>query len=206
MCKIGNADGKSVEKTEKRGESMKTDARVRYTRRVIKESLLRLLEDRPVNRITVKEVCEAAQINRATFYAHFTDCFDVLNQMENDLLADFERSLSFASVVDVVDMIERIYAMIDQNAEVCRVLIFQNKDSSLTAKMIAMAHDKTIVRWKEQLTRATESDREMLFTCLSNGLLNVILTGYSKYEREEVVKFVSRICKRLPENGRRLRN
>lgn len=43
---------------------MKTDARVRYTRRVIKESLLRLLEDRPVNRITVKEVCEAAQINR----------------------------------------------------------------------------------------------------------------------------------------------
>lgn len=197
MCKIGNADGKSVEKTEKRGESMKTDARVRYTRRVIKESLLRLLEDRPVKRITVKEVCEAAQINRATFYAHFTDCFDVLNQMENDLLADFERSLSFASVVDVVDMIERIYAMIDQNAEVCRVLIFQNKDSSLTAKMIAMAHDKTIVRWKEQLTRATESDREMLFTCLSNGLLNVILTGYSKYEREEVVKFVSETVRLL---------
>lgn len=197
MCKIGNADGKSVEKTEKRGESMKTDARVCYTRRVIKESLLRLLEDRPVNRITVKEVCEAAQINRATFYAHFTDCFDVLNQMENDLLADFERSLSFASVVDVVDMIERIYAMIDQNAEVCRVLIFQNKDSSLTAKMIAMAHDKTIVCWKEQLTRATESDREMLFTCLSNGLLNVILTGYSKYEREEVVKFVSETVRLL---------
>ena len=197
MCKIGNNDGKSVEKTEKRGESMKTDARVRYTRRVIKESLLRLLEDRPVKRITVKEVCEAAQINRATFYAHFTDCFDVLNQMENDLLADFERSLSFASVVDVVDMIERIYAMIDQNAEVCRVLIFQNKDSSLTAKMIAMAHDKTIVRWKEQLTRATESDREMLFTCLSNGLLNVILTGYSKYEREEVVKFVSETVRLL---------
>lgn len=197
MCKIGNNDGKSVEKTEKRGESMKTDARVRYTRRVIKESLLRLLEDRPVKRITVKEVCEAAQINRATFYAHFTDCFDVLNQMENDLLADFERSLSFASVVDVVDMIERIYAMIDQNAEVCRVLIFQNKDSSLTAKMIAMAHDKTIVRWKEQLTRAMESDREMLFTCLSNGLLNVILTGYSKYEREEVVKFVSETVRLL---------
>lgn len=197
MCKIGNNDGKSVEKTEKRGESMKTDARVRYTRRVIKESLLRLLEDRPVKRITVKEVCEAAQINRATFYAHFTDCFDVLNQMENDLLADFERSLSFASVVDVVDMIERIYAMIDQNAEVCRVLIFQNKDSSLTAKMIAMAHDKTIVCWKEQLTRATESDREMLFTCLSNGLLNVILTGYSKYEREEVVKFVSETVRLL---------
>ena len=37
----------------------------------------------------------------------------------------------------------------------------------------------------------------MLFTCLSNGLLNVILTGYSKYEREEVVKFVSETVRLL---------
>ena len=39
----------------------KTDARVRYTRRVIKESFLSLLSEKPVNKITVKEVCEAAE-------------------------------------------------------------------------------------------------------------------------------------------------
>ena len=49
---------------------MKQDARVRYTQKVLKEVLLQLLEQKPVNRITVKEVCERAELNRTTFYTH----------------------------------------------------------------------------------------------------------------------------------------
>ena len=52
---------------------MKTDARVRYTLKMLKDSLLRLLEEKPINKITVKEVCERAELNRATFYLHFSD-------------------------------------------------------------------------------------------------------------------------------------
>ena len=51
----------------------KTDARKRYTQMVLKRSLLKLLKEKPVNKITVKEVCELAQLNRATFYAHYSD-------------------------------------------------------------------------------------------------------------------------------------
>ncbi len=52
---------------------MKTDARVRYTLMKLKESFLVLLEKKPINKITVKEVCELSELNRATFYTHFTD-------------------------------------------------------------------------------------------------------------------------------------
>ena len=44
----------------------KTDARKRYTQIVLKQSLLKLLKEKPVNKITVKEVCELSQLNRAT--------------------------------------------------------------------------------------------------------------------------------------------
>ena len=57
---------------------MKTDARVRYTLNVLKKSFLSLLEEKPVNKISVKEVCEHAELNRATFYTHFNDCYDLL--------------------------------------------------------------------------------------------------------------------------------
>ena len=50
----------------------KKDARKRYTQMVLKQSLLKLLKEKPVNKITVKEVCELAQLNRATFYAHYS--------------------------------------------------------------------------------------------------------------------------------------
>ena len=56
----------------------KRDARVRYTQKVLKDSLLQLLEKKLINKITVKEVCELAERNRATFYAHYTDCFALL--------------------------------------------------------------------------------------------------------------------------------
>ena len=52
----------------------KMDARKRYTQMVLKQSFLKLLKEKPVNRITVKEVCALAQLNRATFYAHYSDC------------------------------------------------------------------------------------------------------------------------------------
>ena len=62
----------------------KNDARVRYTQKVLKDSLLQLLEKKPINKITVKEVCELAELNRATFYAHYTDCLDLLESIENE--------------------------------------------------------------------------------------------------------------------------
>lgn len=169
---------------------MKTDARVRYTRRVIKESVLRLLEEKPVNRLTVKEVCDLAQINRATFYAHFADCFDVLAQIEDDLLRDFDRSLSSVRTVDVSALVEGIYRMIDANAEVCRVLIFQKRDASLLPRLIERAHDQTIGPWREQLPRASENELEMLFTCLANGLMNVVVGSFFRFDRAEVIRFV----------------
>ena len=47
----------------------RTDARIRYTQGVLKQALLSFLQEKPINKITVKEVCERAELNRATFYA-----------------------------------------------------------------------------------------------------------------------------------------
>ena len=44
----------------------KSDARVRYTQHALKQALLTLLKEKSVNKITVKEVCELAELNRAT--------------------------------------------------------------------------------------------------------------------------------------------
>ena len=87
----------------------KTDARKRYTQLVLKQALLKLLKEKPVNKITVKEVCELAQLNRATFYAHYRDCFALLESIENELIDAFEQSLRYISSFDVTALIEAIY-------------------------------------------------------------------------------------------------
>lgn len=64
---------------------MKSDRRVKYTQRVLKESLLKILQERPIERVTVKEICDRADINRSTFYVHYGSPQELLDSIKNEL-------------------------------------------------------------------------------------------------------------------------
>ena len=181
---------------------MKTDARVKYTKMVLKKALLELMQHKPVNKITVKEICERAELNRATFYAHYSDCFDLLESIEEDLLEAFQQSLKLVDSFDVTALIEAIYTMIEQQQEACRVLIFQNvcrvllfgrRSTELIHRMIAYAHDLSISAWRKTLKNASADELEMLYLCLSNGLLSVVLDGYDRFDQQSVIRFVEQM-------------
>lgn len=69
---------------------MKNDIRTRYTQKVITESFLELLKEKPMNKVTVKEICDKAQINRSTFYKYYKDCYDLLDQLEERAITELE--------------------------------------------------------------------------------------------------------------------
>jgi AcrR family transcriptional regulator len=173
----------------------KLDARMRYTQMVLKQSLLTLLKKKPINKVTVKEVCELAEVNRATFYAHYTDCFDLKQSMENELLESFEKALHYVSSQDVTALIEAIYDTVERNQEACRVLVLGDTNSAVITRMIALARENSIRSWQKTLPTARTADLEMLYTHLSNGLMHVIVEGYDKYSRKDMIRFVSSIAK-----------
>ena len=73
---------------------MRTDARVRYTKMVIKNSFAKLLAEKPLAKVTVKEICELSEINRATFYKYYCDPFDLLDKIEQEFLNELEENVS----------------------------------------------------------------------------------------------------------------
>ena len=162
----------------------KMDARKRYTQMVLKQSFLKLLKEKPVNRITVKEVCALAQLNRA-----------LMESIENELIDAFEKSLRYVNSFDVTALIEAIYDMVDQNQAACRVLILGNTNSTVLMRMIALAKEDSIAYWRKELPGASETELEMMYTHLSNGLMHVVVEGYDKYSKEEMIRFVSRVVK-----------
>lgn len=171
----------------------KIDARVRYTRKVLKDAFLKLLKDKPVNKIMVKSVCELADINRATFYSHYSDCFDLLENIEQEILGQFQKSLKVMDSFNISFLIEAIYKMVEQNQEACEVLIFQGASTSVLTRMIDLAKKQTIQYWKKELKKATDAEIEMLYIHLSNGLMSVVVDGYYKYTKEEVINFIDEI-------------
>ncbi len=66
----------------------KESRRVKITKMILNESFLKFLAGKPLSRITIKEICEDADLNRSTYYAHFTDPYDQLKKLEADIMVD----------------------------------------------------------------------------------------------------------------------
>ena len=92
-------------------------------------------------------------------------------------------------------LIEAIYDMVNQNQAVCRALILGNTNSTVLMRMIALAKDDSIAYWRKELSNASETELEMMYTHLSNGLMHVVVEGYDKYSKAEMIRFVSRVVK-----------
>ena len=55
----------------------KTDRRIRKTRAQLRKGLAELMQEKSVSEITVKELVERVDINRSTFYLHYTDIYNM---------------------------------------------------------------------------------------------------------------------------------
>ncbi len=69
------------------------DIRIRKTQRSIINAFLELRAYQPLERITVKELCEKAEINKSTFYKHYTDVFDLSSKLEGEAIEQILENL-----------------------------------------------------------------------------------------------------------------
>ena len=69
------------------------DIRIKKTKNSIINAFLELRTKKEIERITVKELCEKAMINKSTFYSHYTDIYDLSEYLENQTANEIVTSL-----------------------------------------------------------------------------------------------------------------
>ena len=82
---------------------VKQDRRVNKTKNAITNTLLMLMEEKSVSRITVSELTEAADINRKTFYNHYSNIDSVLSEMEDNCInwaVSFVKDIPLESLIN----------------------------------------------------------------------------------------------------------
>ena len=67
--------------------------RIRLSKTMLKEGLLELLQEKPLQKITISEICKVSQINRTTFYKYYGSQQDLLAEIESDFLEQLEDGL-----------------------------------------------------------------------------------------------------------------
>ncbi len=67
-----------------------TDRRIRRTKALLTDAFLSLLKTKSFHDITVKELCETADVNRGTFYLHYKDIYEMMERLEEEIVTRFE--------------------------------------------------------------------------------------------------------------------
>ena len=69
------------------------DLREKKTKRSIKNAFIKLRSTKPLERITIKELVESAEISKATFYLHYRDIYDLSDSLQKELIQEILQSL-----------------------------------------------------------------------------------------------------------------
>lgn len=153
----------------------KTDRRVLYTKMVLKQSLLELLRERPIEKITVKDICEKADINRGTFYTHFTDPYNLLEQIENELFGEILASIETSLKAEAISgLLVKIFESILKNSDLCRVLFSDYGDKAFLRRIINIARDRSVAEWKRMIPAVKDEQMELLYLFYANGCVAII--------------------------------
>ena len=116
-------------------EESKENRRIRLTKRLLRESLIELLHEKPVDHITVKELCECAELNRSTFYAYYTDVSALYEEMGNELadaLLDHIEAMNDQSGLST----ELMLTYIRDNRKMFRLLVYCDHYTDLNQSII----------------------------------------------------------------------
>jgi len=120
-------------------ESSKEDRRVRRTKKMLLQALTQLLTEKKINKITVTELSELADINRATFYLYYKDVFDMMEQVENELFENFTMSLEQYthegfSYESSISFYTYAFEFVKEYANICKILLGPDGDYSFVEK------------------------------------------------------------------------
>lgn len=133
-------DSKWTEINSRKKQVNKNDRRVKKTNRLLREELIKLLAVKDIEEITVKELTEAADVNRSTFYFYYQDIYDMVRQMQNEIYDMFYSSvINTAGTVDnaedYIGYIRRFFDFCKENEMQCKFVLRNGINNELTERI-----------------------------------------------------------------------
>ncbi len=121
----------------------KLDQRVRLTQSLLKSALVQLMQEQHISKISIRAICEVADINRSTFYAHYSSPFELLQQIQQEVLVNLKNYLN-KQVLDEdnplsVQVLTRVMEYIKDNEDLFKALLSENDNLSFKKEIIEMA-------------------------------------------------------------------
>ena len=179
---------------------IKTDRRIIKTKKAIRNAFAQLLSEKDIDAITIKDIADTADINRKTFYNYYSGVHQVIYEIENELVCDFEKMLSEIDPVAVMRqpyiIFERLTNMINSDFDFYGHLLTANRNSMLVIKIT----ESLIRAIKQSFSAKMDLDDSLLDITVKytvSGMISVYQDWFNSNRRqslEEIAHIVGILC------------
>lgn len=160
-------------------KSTANNHRTRVTKMLIRKAFTSLLKQKPIQSISIKELCASAGINRGTFYSHYTDIYDLLAKMEEEMMEDFKQALeplltTDGSGLSPVKITTGIFQCLKDNADLCTVTLGDYGDKDFALRLITIGRDLCMETYSRFFVSATPKQIEFFYAFVSEGCIGLL--------------------------------
>ena len=108
----------------------KTDGRrVKMTKMLLKNALIDIMKTKSIHLISIKEICQEADVNRSTFYRHYNTQYDLYDEIIEDIAADIGGI--YQDDFTTVDFLTKVLEYIESKRDTFLVILSDNGKVSL---------------------------------------------------------------------------
>ena len=176
------------------------DMRTKKTNRSIKNAFLQLRARKPVERITVKELSELAEISKATFYLHYQDIFDLSEQMEYEVIQNIIADVvgSGIDVFDTVEFSRKMHASFSAHQVLISVLFADGQSAVLPIKLEQGIKEELL---KNRPELAGSARFNVLVSYQVHGTYQAYMENCKKFGEEAVLQVLKEIASHIRRIG-----
>lgn len=160
----------------------KEDQRIKVTKILIKDSLSKLLKEKDIDKISIKELCDKAGINRGTFYTHYKDLDDLQNKIYEEFYTDFQKTFiptvkeaANSSNLTSEDMILNIINFLFKNKETCLIMLNGSKRQEFVKEMTKIGQDIVLAVYPKVIPDVNQDDLYAYYNFVSGGSIQLLV-------------------------------
>lgn len=176
------------------------DRRVKKTKKAMTEALAKLLMEKPLNNISVREISELADINRGTFYLHYRDIYDMVEKLQNEIFEEFNDIVDSyepkKNTEELFPMLVKLFEFLADNAVISNVLIGKNGDAAFVDKLKRVIREKCFANVQNIFDIKNDDEFNYFYHFIVAGCIGIFsswLDGGMKESAAEMAAFTKKL-------------
>lgn len=165
----------------------------------IKEVFLELMQTKKADEITVSEIVKKADLNRSTFYAHYYDVFDIVNEIQNDVINELNHLINDLDLKKVQDedykIIDEVSSYLLKNKDLFKICILTQDvlpffEELITIFTTSLLKNPSIINIKEDI-----NTKKTRISFISGG----IVFTYIKWFKDDIKSDINELSEIIKE-------